>query len=381
MPFNRRSLLAAPLLLAATAARAETWPRRVTDLLGRQVTLPRPPRRILLGEGMYLLTLGLLHPDPVSLLVGTGGDLRRLDPVIDAAWRRAFPALDRLPEVTTTVGQALPLERTLSLTPDLVILGAWQEGSAETMQAVERLASAGIPTIFIDLFRQPLRNTAPSLRLLGQVLERETQAEAFIALHETHLARIRDRLPAPPAPGGRNGPPTLLTAFPGRWPCCWVAGQGGGGDVLALLQLANPTAQVLGEAQGGAIGLEVLMSLQPRIVVGTGMHRPSDELGLLLGSGVSPDRARQSLAAVAATREMAALEAVKSGRVHGLWNYFAGTAIGILAAEAMARWTWPALFPELDPAATLQEINQRFAAVPFEGTYWISLDPKQDGPS
>jgi iron complex transport system substrate-binding protein len=380
MPIRRRLLLSSALALAAAPAWAEGWPRRLTDLLGRQVTLPRPPRRILLGEGMTLLSLGLLHPDPVPLLAGTGGDLRRLDPVIDAAWRRRFPALERVPEITSAVGQALPLERALSLAPDLVILGAWQEGSAETMRAVERLAAAGVPTLFIDLFQQPLRNTPPSLRLLGQVLEREAQAEAFVALHEGRLAAIRARLPAPAEPGTRNGPATLLTAFPGRWPCCWVAGQGGSGDLLALLQLANPTAALLGEARGGAIGLEALLSLQPRIVVGTGMHRPGEELGLLLGSGVAPERARQSLAAVAATREMAALEAVAAGRLHGLWNYFAGTAISVLAAEAMARWTWPQLFAGLDPAATLREINARFAAVPFEGTYWISAAPGADGP-
>jgi iron complex transport system substrate-binding protein len=41
----------------------------------------------------------------------------------------------------------------------------------------------------------------------------------------------------------------------------------------------------------------------------------------------------------------------------------------------MARWIRPELFGDLDPAETLAEINRRFLAVPFTGTYWVSLNP------
>ena len=34
-----------------------------------------------------------------------------------------------------------------------------------------------------------------------------------------------------------------------------------------------------------------------------------------------------------------------------------------------------AAHPGVDPAATLKEINARFAAVPFDGAYWIDLKP------
>ena len=63
------------------------WPRRVTDLAGREVTLPRQPRAILLAENFQLLTLSVLLPDPVSLLVGMGGDLRQHDQGSDRAFR------------------------------------------------------------------------------------------------------------------------------------------------------------------------------------------------------------------------------------------------------------------------------------------------------
>jgi iron complex transport system substrate-binding protein len=49
--------------------------------------------------------------------------------------------------------------------------------------------------------------------------------------------------------------------------------------------------------------------------------------------------------------------------------------LNVLAAEAFAVWLRPELFADISPEATLAEINQRFAAVPFEGSYWISLKP------
>lgn len=54
---------------------------------------------------------------------------------------------------------------------------------------------------------------------------------------------------------------------------------------------------------------------------------------------------------------------------------FNAVPLNVLAAEAFAAWLRPELFADISPEATLAEINQRFAAVPFEGSYWISLKP------
>ena len=41
--------------------------------------------------------------------------------------------------------------------------------------------------------------------------------------------------------------------------------------------------------------------------------------------------------------------------------------------EAFATWIHPALFKDVDPVKTLDEINKRFLAVPYEGAGWIGL--------
>jgi iron complex transport system substrate-binding protein len=56
-----------------------------------------------------------------------------------------------------------------------------------------------------------------------------------------------------------------------------------------------------------------------------------------------------------------------------MWNFFNAVPLNVLAAEAVASWVRPDLFGDLDPAGSLAEINERFAAVPFEGAYWTSV--------
>ncbi len=76
---------------------------------------------------------------------------------------------------------------------------------------------------------------------------------------------------------------------------------------------------------------------------------------------------------------LSGLTAARDGRVHGLWNFFNAVPLNIVAVEAVARWVRPEIFGDLDPAATLAEINSRFSAIPFDGALWISLGTADDG--
>ncbi|MDI9857249.1 hypothetical protein [Comamonas sp. 17RB] len=62
---------------------------------------------------------------------------------------------------------------------------------------------------------------------------------------------------------------------------------------------------------------------------------------------------------------------MRSGRAHGLWHNFYDAPTNILAIEAMAKWFYPERFQDVDPHATLAEINHRFlVALPMQGAYW-----------
>lgn len=48
--------------------------------------------------------------------------------------------------------------------------------------------------IYVDLRIDLLNNTVPSVRLLGEVLNRQQRAEQFIEFYQQHMAVIRQRL-------------------------------------------------------------------------------------------------------------------------------------------------------------------------------------------
>ncbi|MCR0984174.1 ABC transporter substrate-binding protein [Roseomonas populi] len=369
---RRRALLAAPLVLPALRASGQgAWPRQVTDLLGRSVTLRARPRAVLIGEGFQLLNMALLLPDPVSVLVGMGGELKQVNPVSDAAYRQRFPALDKVPELTAAVGQGFSAERALALKPDLVILSTWQANSPEMRRGVELLESTGVPVVYMDIFQQPGRNTLPTIRLLGAVLGAEEKAEAYARFYEERRDRIVKRV----AEAGKPGPRVLLSAFPGRWPCCWSPGAGGGdGEFMAMLGARNVAEGLTGNPRGGNIAVEQVLLSNAEVFIGTGLYAPGDtSAGIQVGPGAPPDAARASLERVLRMAEYSGLPAVRSRRALGIWNYFNALAANIVQLEAMARAVRPELFADLDPVATMAAINADFSAVPYEGAFWTSL--------
>lgn len=59
-------MLAAGLCMPAASSAQDVI--KVTDIAGREVTVKRPLKRIVLGEGRQLIAMALIHPDPVALL-------------------------------------------------------------------------------------------------------------------------------------------------------------------------------------------------------------------------------------------------------------------------------------------------------------------------
>lgn len=376
--FRRPRLFACLLLLAITVipagARAAEgpWPMRVTDALGREVLIERQPRRLLLASGFNLVALSLLHPDPPAVMAGWNNDLIRLAPAMAAQFRRRFPALDALPLVGGADGQSMSLEAIVASGADLVLLAGWQGLAEPGQRLMEQLAAAGIPSLVLDFNREPLARTAPGMRLLGRVLGREAQGEAFAAFYEQRLAHIRGRLAA----AGGQGPSLLMQAFPGYGDCCWVFGPTGLGALAEAAGARNLGAGLFPGSAGGRLNAEYVLVADPTLYVATGIDRAGT---MRLGPGTSLAEARAGLARLAAEPPLAALPALAAGRAHAIWNYFNATPLNLLALEALARWSRPDLFADLDPGATLAEINARFAAVPFTGSYWVSLDPAADG--
>ncbi|WP_141703564.1 ABC transporter substrate-binding protein [Methylobrevis pamukkalensis] len=358
-------LLLSLLVLAMPAtARDTAFPRVVTDVVGREVRIEAAPQRILLAEGIQLLSLGLVAPDPTERLAMIGRDLEAFDPGLHAMLLRAFPRLGDLPTIGDD-GAGLPIESALAARPDLVILSRWQYDKAAGL--VDEFTALGVPVVVIDFFAEPIANTPKSLALLGDLLGHPERAKAYTDFYGAHLAKVGELT------AGLDRPSVLVHAYPGTWACCWSAGRTGFGEFLEIAGGRNIGADLLPNELGGPLAPEYVLVADPDVYVATGISGGAGSDGVVLGAGIAPDEARAGLARVALMPTVADLRAVRKGRAHAVWNFFNGSPLNILAVEALALWLHPELEGKIDPAATLAEIDRRFAATPITGTFWTSL--------
>ncbi|MHA3904194.1 ABC transporter substrate-binding protein [Castellaniella sp. WN] len=375
MPFFLNSLRALLLGLACLAGAATAAPIQVTDVLGRRVTLPGPAHRVVLAQARHFQVLSLLAPDPAALLAGWSDELRTsFAPDYQAALKR-FPALAQVPVVGRHTPDSFSVERTLALRPDLVVMTATFAGLAPGQPAGEspligRLEAAGVPVIVIDFFIRPMENTVPSLRALGHAIGQGDRAEAFIDFYQRHMRAVAERLADLPAD---RRPPVFVHAHAGSTDCCNSPGTGTFNEMIAYAGGHNIGADVL-KAATGKLNFEYINARAPQVYVATGTGARKGA-GLAIGAGVTEAGARASLAHLIESNRLDALPAVRSGNSHGIWHAFNDSPLHVVFIEALAHWIHPDRFADMDPAGTLREINERFLAVPLEGTYLVDLKP------
>ncbi|VVE29471.1 Vitamin B12-binding protein [Pandoraea iniqua] len=358
----------AAMVIASPAQAGET----VTDMAGRQVTLPDHVNRILLGEGRLLYAVALLEgKQPLARIVGWQGELQSLDPQTWQQYEKVFPQIDTIPKIGQSSEATVSAEKALALKPDLAIFSIGGHGPGRHNALVKEFAAAGVPVIFVDFRQQPLEDTVPSLRLMGKAMQREAQAEAYISLYQSHLKAVRDAVATIP---DSARPKVFVQMLAGVWPgCCHTVGRGNIGEFVDAAGGKN----IAGDLLPGVIGdlnFEHVLAAQPDVYIGTGTRGNASQLRIHVGAETTAADARASLDAFVKTPGIASIKAVREGRTHGLWHNFYDSPYNIVAVEAMLNWFYPGRFPQIDANATFTEIHQRFLAVPYHGTYWVDGD-------
>ncbi|AZS52214.1 iron ABC transporter substrate-binding protein [Entomomonas moraniae] len=343
----------------------------VTDITGKTVEIPEKVERIILGEGRMLYSLALLDKEnPVKRVVGWQGELKTTDVNGYNAYLKKFPQIKDIPLIGQTSEASVNPETVMSLNPDIAIFGIAGHGPGVTNPLVEKLQKAGVPVVFIDFRQHPMKNTIPSMKILGKVLHREEIANKYIAFYEKHLNRIQERVAKIPAD---QRPSVFIEMLPEiKSPtCCHTAGNGNLGEFIEAAGGHNIAADIL-PAVIGEISLEHVLSVDPKVYILSGTGSNDVKVGLREGLGVNKEAAAQSLKRLANRTGVNALTAVKDGNTHGIWHNFYNSPYNIIAIEAFAKWFYPELFSDVDVQETFNEL-QEFLPVNIEGTYWVDL--------
>jgi iron complex transport system substrate-binding protein len=361
--FIRTPFLPLVLLWGLTAG-ANAYAVEVTDVLGRKVEVPAEPKRVVLGEGRLFYALALLdRKEPFKRVIGWQNDMRLLDPHTYAAYERKYPQIKDIPVIGQASEQSVSAEQILNLKPDLAVFSIAGEGPTQHSPVADLLAQAGIPVLFIDFRVHPIKNAKISMTALGEVLGRQREAKAYLDFYDRHLTRITD---AVANLSDDQRPSVFLELLPLVWQAPGhTTGKSGLGSVVQAVGGHNIAADVVPGALGD-VNVEYVLERDPDIYIATGNRQP----GLLLGAEVPQEQAQVSLSKVLARDEFAPLRAIREGRAHGLWHDFYNSPYNIIAIEAMATWIHPELFADIDPHATLEEVNG-FLDTGLSGAYWV----------
>ena len=365
-------MLAALLILPACWLPAQA--RSVTDLAGRQVTVPDRVDRIMLGEGRLLPALAILEGrDLTRRLVATMGDYERLDAAGYAQFSRAFPDLDKVPRVGRQDVSSFSDEQALARRPQVAFLGlgGGHGPNERSLETLKRLEAAGVAVVFIDLRHAPLKNTARSIEVMGEVLGKSAEAKAFATYWREQLARVETALKGAPP-----GPTVYLDSRVGLDDGCCATMVGMLGILLDAAGGRNvATGLIPGES--GTLNPELLIARQPQLYVGTAVGSmemaQKSPLRIVLGANATPEAARASLKRALQRRGVDQLQAAQPGRAHALWHHFYNSPFNVAALQVLAKWMHPDRFADLDPRATLETMYRRFMPIPLSGEYWVSL--------
>ncbi|MGU3400784.1 ABC transporter substrate-binding protein [Brucellaceae bacterium D45D] len=362
MKFKRLCSLFFVLLISTPASFASEL--TVTDMAGREVTLTLPAKRIVLAEARQLVSLSLIDRDVARRIAGAAGT-RLFDPELREAYKVAFPefaAAAQLDDETSS----LSAEKTVAVEPDLVILSGDIGSNPRTDALLDTLTAAGIPAVFIDFRADPYENTIPSVELLGKVLGKEKEAQAFLDFYRQHreqtvqrVAKISDR-------------PTVLLHMQAsaQDKCCMSPSRANLGRFVSEAGGINIGEAVVPGAFA-PLSPEYVLAQNPDVYIGTGGRHLASTDGIIAGPDVSQEEAEASLTKVTSLPVIRDIKAVHEGRAHGLWHNFHNNPLNIVALEVMAKWFHPDAFSDVDPKATLAEINKRFLPVPLKGALWI----------
>ncbi|WP_199086839.1 ABC transporter substrate-binding protein [Bosea sp. ASV33] len=358
-------------VLFAGAASAETI--EVTDLAGRVVNVTRDPQKIVLSEGRQLYTLAMLdRDDPFKRVVGWGNDLIENDPGAWAKYLAKFPKAKDVANMGNPYAADVSMEKIASLGTEVYILDLSNYFKAQETGLLAKLEKAGITTVFVDFRQDPTQNVLPSVQLLGRILGREKEANAFADYYMRQTRSIYARVGAIP---DKQKPMVFVERAAGLLPCCATFGPFNFGRYIEEAGGRNWGSQFFSAFQAQAAQEKVLAD-NPDIYFLTGANWYGSNPGsnaVALGYDATREQVQKQLVALMNRPGFQQLKAVQGKKVMAFYHQFYDMPYYFIAELAMAKEFYPDRFKDIDPEAVFKEFHEKFLPISYSGVFWARL--------
>ncbi|MGV2934009.1 ABC transporter substrate-binding protein [Providencia sp. AGC89] len=360
------------IFFAATSMAAPTV---VTDIAGREVTVNVPVSRVMLADSRVLVALNILHPKtPLKGVIAWDDALIKKAPDLSVAYSKKFPELKKIPVFPNPYTTDFSVEKALVAQPDLLIFDIGLKSKLTESGTLSLLEKSGLPVIFIDFRQYPLKNTMPSMTILGQVFGEEQQVKEFNQFYQQKLGLIRSRVSSI----DKDKRPSVFieraAGISGVDYCCKTFGNGNFGEFVETAGGNNLGSQWFSIGMGGEISEEQLIHSNPDYYLMTAADWDSTRKGSAsVPLGYTGDK-QKSLARLNKLMErpkFRSLAAFQNKQVLALYQQYYDTPFNIIAVEAIAKFIHPELFADLDPQADSDYLHQTFTALDGDGVFWV----------
>ena len=361
---RRITLLALACAYGLSAqAMATTYPLTLTDTSGQSLTIKQEPKRIVVQDGRDILTLALLdRADPFARLVAWNNLLKKSDGETWKILRNKWPEANGIIDMGFSDKGEVNLESVIAKQPDLMVAQLRSKPSLSQTGVLDKLKALNIPVLFIDTMLKPVENTPKSITLLGETLNRESEAKQYTDFYQQHYQNILDKTKAvEPKPlvfieakAGLNGLES----------CCFTHAHVGWGGMIEAVGARNLGSALLPGATGD-VSLEKVISMKPDAYIVSGSQwATKTNAAVPFGYGVTQQQVDDAFNRMKQRPGFAQVTAVKEGRFYGIYHNFYNHPYNIVGLEYLAKFIYPNQFKDLDPAKTYSEILSRFTEVP-----------------
>ncbi len=352
-------LLLAMGLFASTAAVASTYPLTITDMDGNTQTINKEPQHVILQDGRDILTLALLdRDDPFKRVVAWNNLPKKQDTQTWDLLKGRWPHASKIVDMGFSDQGQVDLESVLAQKPDLMIAQLRAKAALQQSGVLGTLNNLHIPVVFVDYELHPAQNTAPSVTLLGKVLNRESEAKAYTDFYQQKFDRITKAVAAV-----KNKPTVFIEPIAGNSDnCCFTHSHNGWGGLVEAVGGKNIGSELL-PGNTGFVALEKIIAMKPDVYIMTGSKRPNTNV-LPFGYGVQPKEVNATFQTLLKRSGLAQIEPVKQQRVYGVYHHFYNHPYNIIGMEILAKDLYPEQFGDLTPTADFRTIVKNFTKLP-----------------
>jgi len=360
-----RGTLALSLILTTLTAQAEV--KTINDVLGRDVQVDVPAKRVVLGF-YYPDYIAATGAENFEQVVGISREFwEKFNPGSWDLYNQKLPNLQGIGDIGNIDRGTFSFEKTLAMKPDVVILAKQQY---DTLKAeMPRFEAANIPVVVVDYNDQTVKNHVKSTQIFGQLAGSEQRADQVAQEYADGIADIQKRVNA-----AQSAKPKIYVEFGDKGPKehSFTFGKnmwGAIADIVGGDNISKPFVE-----NWGPINPEQVLVSKPEVIMisGTevGMKQPNT---MAMGIDVPADEAQRRLKGFTTRNGWENLPAVKNNRVYGIYHTASRSLSDLAAAQFMAKALYPTAFADVDPEKTYMNFHEKYLPVKPNGTFFIQL--------